>query len=653
MVAVFMVMVMVVMFGHLQSSFTEIGYGIYKRSTPTSYETGAKYTLSKQNGFFVFGIAIVVARASRPCLAFPRAGRPCHFVVAWASRPCLAFPRAGRTCHNAAIHIAEAFSCTCSHPSVTIGKFLPQAQSEFPMRALLIGCLTLTILGITLFLSAGSRVGVTTIDISLLDDKSGKPIGGIIRVLDDNKKPVMLSGLYDRLKGLSKKTPGRGWHVVPVKGGKITLTRGKYTFEAISGLETAVARQDLSVPVDSGPVKLRLPFLFRPESRKLVAGNTHLHLRNMTLPQAGEYVETIPSADRLKVLFLSYLERHKDDESYITNRYPIGPLEEFNATGVLVNNGEEHRHNFKGFGQGYGHVMFLNIKKRIDPASIGPGIMAKGFDDQPLRVGIDDARKQGGTVIWCHNTFGYEDVLNVLTGRLHALNVFDGSRRDKYADTYYRYLNIGVHMPISTGTDWFMYDFSRVYAKVPGQLTIPSWLEAVKSGHCQATNGPLLSLKVNGKTIGEVVQLKKAGMLTVEADAIGRDDFSVLQIIHNGKVIAAEKTKRFDGGYSARIKKTLRTEEPGWFAVRIDSNNTNAFEKQLYAHSSPVYVRVNGKDRFDVDAARTLLNMVEEGRAAIASQGTFSAKSKRNTVLALYDAGIRDLNERINRTKAP
>ena len=42
----------------------------------------------------------------------------------------------------------------------------------------------------------------------------------------------------------------------------------------------------------------------------------------------------------LRVLFLSYLERVKEDETYITNRYPIGDLKDFAATGVLVNNGE-------------------------------------------------------------------------------------------------------------------------------------------------------------------------------------------------------------------------------------------------------------------------------------------------------------------------
>ena len=112
-----------------------------------------------------------------------------------------------------------------------------------------------------------------------------------------------------------------------------------------------------------------------------IAGNTHLHLKGFSLDQSDEYLRNIPASDGLRVIFVSYLERDKDDKTYITNRYPIGDMPKFTATGVLFNNGEEHRHNFQGFGQGYGHVMFLNIKQLVQPVSIGPGITGRGFDD--------------------------------------------------------------------------------------------------------------------------------------------------------------------------------------------------------------------------------------------------------------------------------
>jgi hypothetical protein len=206
--------------------------------------------------------------------------------------------------------------------------------------------------------------------------------------------------------------------------------------------------------------------------------------------------------------------------------------------------------------------MFLNIKQLVKPVSLGAGITGAGPDDRPLRPGIEDARKQGGTIIWCHNTFGFEDIPNTVAGRIDALNVFDGARSGTFEDGYYRFLNIGMRLPISTGTDWFLYDFARVYAKVPGKLTIPGWLDALKAGRCQATNGPILSLTVDGKEIGDVLNLDKGKTLHVEISALGRHDFQKLELIQNGKVIQAALGKAKDGVYSARIVREVRLDEP-------------------------------------------------------------------------------------------
>ena len=55
-----------------------------------------------------------------------------------------------------------------------------------------------------------------------------------------------------------------------------------------------------------------------------------------------------------------------------------------------------------------------NIKSLIQPVSIGPAIMKSGTDGIPLQRGIDAARRDGATVIWCHNKKGVEDLPNVV-----------------------------------------------------------------------------------------------------------------------------------------------------------------------------------------------------------------------------------------------
>jgi hypothetical protein len=517
------------------------------------------------------------------------------------------------------------------------------------MRTVLLASACFFVLGVSAYLSAKPQGEGVHVKLRLADAQSGKAVGGIVRVFrSDSDKPLALPGLFDRLRGLERSDTVAGWSVVPAEGATTTLPRGRLRLEAVAGLETALERQDLDLGGATADVTARLRFLFRPEQTGLVAGNTHLHLRGMPLADADEYLRRIPAADGLKVLFLSYLERKPDDQHYITNRYPVGDLKQFDAAGVLVHNGEEHRHNFGGYGQGYGHVMLLNLQQLVRPVSIGPGIMGAGSDEPSLSVGIDEARRQGGTVIWCHNTTGYEDVPNAIAGRLDALNVFDGSRTGTYEDTYYRYLNTGLRLPLSTGTDWFLYDFSRVYAQVTGALTARSWLEAVKAGRSVATNGPLLTLTVDGRPIGATLTLDRPQAVRVEATGVGRHDFRRLELIHNGRVVEAEASRGEGPGYAARLVREVRIDRPGWLAVRIDAVARNELGQPLYAHSSPVYVDVGGKRVFEVEAARDLLRQVEEGRAEVRARGRFSTPQEAAKVIALYDRAAQELVARIN-----
>lgn len=521
------------------------------------------------------------------------------------------------------------------------------------MRKALLLAFTVGILSLCVYLQADppkKEDDAVKVCVQLVDAETGKSIAGIVRVYRvDEDKPLALPSLYDRLRGL-KKTPAlAGWYVVPVNGSETTLPRGKLRIEAVSGTETVLASQQVDLtknPPEELAIKVKA--FVRPEESHLVAGNTHLHLMNLTADDAEEYLKQIPNADRLKVLFISYLERAKDDATYITNRYPIGDLKQFNPTGVLVNNGEEHRHNFLSHGQGYGHVMFLNIKQLVKPVSLGPGITGAGNDERPLQPGIEDARKQGGTVIWCHNTFGFEDIPNALAGRIDALNVFDGSRSGTFEEGYYRFLNIGMRLPISTGTDWFLYDFARVYAKVTGQLTPKTWLEALKAGRCQATNSPLLSLTVDGKDIGDIIHLDKGKTLRVEVTATGRHDFQKLELVQNGKVIQAEMGKAKNGVYAARIVREVRVDEPAWFAARIDSTAKNELDRQLYAHTSPIYVDFAGKRVFDIETGRNLQKQMEEARDEIKSRGKFANDGDRDKILGIYDDTAREIVKRIN-----
>jgi hypothetical protein len=153
---------------------------------------------------------------------------------------------------------------------------------------------------------------------------------------------------------------------------------------------------------------------------------------------------------------------------------------------------------------------------------------------------------------------------------------------------------------------------------------------------------------VDGKEVGEVLNLDRPKAVRVEVAATGRHDFQGLQLVQNGRVIQAEHATMKDGVCTARLVREARLDGPAWFAARIDSTAKNELDRQLFAHTSPVYIDFAGKRVFDVDAARLLLRRVEEARAAIRSRGKFGDDASRDKILAIYDEAAEELAKRIN-----
>ena len=483
------------------------------------------------------------------------------------------------------------------------------------------------------------------VSIEAVDPESGRPAPALIRVTDAQGRAVGFDGLLDRGIGLDDKHPAHRWSVLPGRR-TVRLPRERLTFEAFRGLDTETARVEADLAGhDRAEIKLAPRRFHDAAARGWRNANTHLHLQKITREESDRYLLEVPAADGLDALFVSHLERAEADREYITNRYTEADLKALSArAGVLFGNGEEHRHNFGGFEQGYGHVMLLNIRKLVQPVSIGPGIMKKGTDGIPLQRGIDEAKRDGATAIWCHNTFGLEDIPNWVTGRPHAQNIFDGdpSTHGSYKDTFYRYLNAGLRVPFSTGTDWFIYDFSRVYAQVPSLKTQRDWLEALEKGRTYITNGPLLEFTVDDLAPGETLRLERAGRVRVKARALGRVDFVRVELVRNGEVVHTADARRDGGHVASEFTIDLEIGSPSWLALRIPPAEKGSPQSELggplFAHTSPVYVEVAGRHVSDAAASKGLLEEVKRAQETIAKSALFADEHERAHVMEVYAA---------------
>ena len=495
--------------------------------------------------------------------------------------------------------------------------------------------------------------------LSLVDGETGKPVPGVIRCfVQGREEAVPIHGLLERGQGVGsvalqqqgKRPPRRPIHDWYVLSGpsEVTLPKKPLRLEAFSGLETEMAtlEVDLSQRNDAS-LTLSLNSFSHIKDKKWFGGNTHLHLFRLAPEEADRYLSTIPAADRLDVLFTSYLIRPSEDADYITNRYPIGDLTQFHSTGVLVNQGEEHRHNLTPWSGGYGHVMLLNIRKLIQPVSIGPGITGAGTDGIPLQEGIDEAHRQGGTTIWCHNDLGLERVVNFVLGKVDAQNIFDGLSLEDYPqfeDTFYHYLNAGLRVPFSTGTDWFLFDLARAYSRVAEPLGIASWLDALKQGRSFITNGPLFHFRVEDRSIGDTVSLKSPGEVGIEGRVSGRVDFGHLELIHNGRVVDRIQSQATGEHFSAELRTMFPVEEPGWLALRVAGQANSEYGLPIFGHTSAIYLEVNGKSIRKPTAVDHLRKQIQEARTTVAGEALFATPEERKRVLDIYDRGLAALD---------
>jgi hypothetical protein len=488
--------------------------------------------------------------------------------------------------------------------------------------------------------------GTCQLNVRLRELPADKPLAGLLRITNlASGKPLALTAEIHR---------DRSWYSVRPQT-TVAVPRVRVRVESVHGLETerAEIEVDLSGKAEH-TVDLQLMRIADPRSKQLRSGNTHLHLMKMSYPEALQYLQLVPQSDGLDLVYLSHLRRIPDERDYISNQivensFAGGDLKRLSQDGVLFGNGQEHRHNFGRGGEGFGHVMLLDLQRLIHPVSIGPGIMATGTDSQPLRAGIDSARRDGATVVWCHNTFGYEDLPNWANGLLHAQNIFDGGEHGSYRDTYYRYLNLGWRVPFSTGTDWFIYDFSRVYVPVSGPLSSTRWLAALRDGRSFITNGPLLEFQVNERPIGDTIELSEPSRVTIRGRAIGRNSFRGLELVHNGEVIHTVDEQAAGGHFVAEFEHSLRIDQPGWLALRIPLDaGKNEFERAQFAHTSAIYLELAGQRIFRPEVAQQLLDEMERDLAKIHEQATFATPEERESVERVYRDGMSALRDQLS-----
>ncbi|MCC7354980.1 MAG: CehA/McbA family metallohydrolase [Anaerolineae bacterium] len=363
-------------------------------------------------------------------------------------------------------------------------------------------------------------------------------------------------------------------------------------------------------------------------------GNTHIHY-NQDEKRPDERLHLDPRVEDLRFTAISILTRR--DFLYASNKYPPGVLTEFCSAHHHVECGEESRHNQQPWEIGYGHIMLLRIKEVVQPISRGLLVDDTDPDYPPLCYACDDAHRQGGIVIWCHNGIGMEAPVAAALGKLDAFNLFDPYWMDPEYDLWYAMLNCGFKLPASTGSDWFICSANRVYAYTGGAFAYADWMQALQGGRTFITNGPALFLSVDDRMPGETVPVEPGKELTVIVSWQSHYPIQRAEVIWNGKVIAAQQFR--EGSAEGRFKTSVKAQADGWIAARLASQFRDTFFQPVYAHTSPVYVVTGLRPVEQREAAAQFDTSIEQALAWVNRQGRFQNDKQRNEVVNLFRQG--------------
>lgn len=272
---------------------------------------------------------------------------------------------------------------------------------------------------------------------------------------------------------------------------------------------------------------------------------------------------------------------------------------------------------------------------------------------------------------------GYVDVVNVCNNNFHRhayqprtrysnlLNVegfpeYPGTpsgMMQMNTDTYYRLLNCGLQLAAgagsATGAKHTPVGYNRAYVRAGEKPTMKAFLDAWRQGRNFVTCGPMIFLTVNGKhKPGDTIGLgAEGGSARIEVEAVSDQPLTSLEVVVNGEVVGQASNL---SGSKAKLQLTTDIGEGSWIAARCTDRDKLLSDEELeanysygnarmpcrpcrmrFAHTSPVYVTVEGKGvrvEASVAEARRMLDAFEvfaDETVGDAHRGELSAAIKR------------------------
>lgn len=424
----------------------------------------------------------------------------------------------------------------------------------------------------------------------------------------------------------------------------LDVPRGKARIMVARGLDYAIAESSVDVRDRPAGAEIALRSIALPERYGAwTSADLHVHMN-----YGGHYRHTLDSlagqmrAEHLDVihqLVVNKEERVPDIAGFSTRP--------FADNGALILQGQEYHTSY------WGHLGILVPDDHL----LEPGFAAYAFSalasPYPYNGVIADlAHKQHALVGYVHPFDEAVDPAapapltnalpaDVAHGKVDYYEVVGFSDHKASAEVWYRLLNLGFRLPTGAGTDAMAnyaslrgpVGMNRVFLNVAPSSTPAQQLRALKEGRTFATNSALLGFEIAGKRPGDTIEPKAGEKLTYHASLRSIVPMDHVEIVHNGRVVAALKLDR--ARTSADVEGTLVAEASGWIVLRAWNDHADPHVQDIYpyATTSPVYVTLGGAAPKSPGDAKFFVRWLDRTLESAAARGDYNSDREKTDTL--------------------
>ncbi|MCZ6632441.1 MAG: CehA/McbA family metallohydrolase [bacterium] len=429
------------------------------------------------------------------------------------------------------------------------------------------------------------------------------------------------------------------------------LPLGDVYLEIRKGYEIQPIREKITITPDTDELTFEIDHVLDWRSQGWVTADTHVHFLTPTtahLEGQGEGVNVVN-------LLASQWGEMFSNVSDFDGKTTLG-ARDFGGDGeFLVRVGTENRM------QVLGHISLLGYSgSMIHPLCTGgPSESALG-DPQEVTMAEWAQRciDQNGLVVMPHGPNPQcERAADIVLGLIHAMEMMTFNPHFVQLNPYgiadwYRYLNLGYHIPVVGGSDKMSASSQlggvRTYAHMGDrEFTYENWMTAVKSGNTFVTVGPLAELTVEGKVPGEKLELPASGgsvNVTWKVDSVSMPIEQVEIIVGS----LTDEQVNVDNALSASGSKDIQITDSTWIGLRVRGSYRDK-SGDIAAHTSAVQVLLEDKPLFNQPDATAVLDQIEGAIAYLDTIAPRPDATRFRQMRATLEAAHNRLHQRMHK----